>query len=129
MNVDGTGTRARLLKGSTYEERRHGRRMDNGWRSRSIGTASRSVKIPLGGGGPVPLVNQYSADPTWSPNGQFIVYLERVSGRTFPMKAIMRMACPATFQACYRRGAPGGSCFWGRRQTRFMKGDISHKDF
>jgi Tol biopolymer transport system component len=34
----------------------------------------RLFKIPVDGGTPVPLVQEYSIDPTWSPSGQFLVY-------------------------------------------------------
>ena len=34
----------------------------------------RLVRVPLDGGPPVPIVEGYSTDPSWSPDGRFLVY-------------------------------------------------------
>ena len=33
----------------------------------------RLFKIPVAGGTPVPLVEEYSIDPVWAPSGRFLV--------------------------------------------------------
>ena len=54
----------------------------------------RLFKIPVAGGAPVPLVQEYSIDPTWSPSGQFLVYSGADVGTTFPVKSVSADGAP-----------------------------------
>ncbi|MGO9803272.1 MAG: TolB family protein, partial [Steroidobacteraceae bacterium] len=47
-----------------------------------------------GGGPPVPLLSEYSIDPVWSPDGQFVVYSGAGAGVTFPLRAADRDGRP-----------------------------------
>jgi Tol biopolymer transport system component len=40
-----------------------------------------------GGGSPAPLMSEYSIDPVWSPDGQFLLYSGADVGVTFPLRA------------------------------------------
>jgi Tol biopolymer transport system component/DNA-binding winged helix-turn-helix (wHTH) protein len=44
--------------------------------------------VPLDGGSPIPIVDEYSIDPAWSPNGRFLVYRGAELGPSFPLKAV-----------------------------------------
>ena len=85
-------------------------------------------KIPIDKGVPAPLVMEYSTDPAWSPNGEFLVYSGADVGTTFPVKAVTSDGSPRQLpQLVLSRG--------GRRLVLltndilvFMKGDLFHKD-
>jgi hypothetical protein len=42
----------------------------------------------LDGGAPLVLVSEYSLDPTWSPDGQFLLYSGPDVGTTFVVRAV-----------------------------------------
>jgi Tol biopolymer transport system component/DNA-binding winged helix-turn-helix (wHTH) protein len=46
-------------------------------------------KVPLDGGEPIPLVDDYSIDPVWSPDGEWLMYRGTESGPSFSLKAVM----------------------------------------
>jgi serine/threonine protein kinase len=48
----------------------------------------RVFKIPIGGGGPIRLVDSVSSNPVWSPDGQFILYSGTPHARNAPLKAV-----------------------------------------
>jgi TolB protein len=48
----------------------------------------RVLKIPVGGGSPVLLVDSASSNPVWSPDGRFVVYSGTPRGRSVPLKAV-----------------------------------------
>ena len=54
----------------------------------------RLIQIPVGGGTPILLVNEYSIDPIWSPSGQFLVYSGADVGTTFSVKAVNADGAP-----------------------------------
>ena len=85
-------------------------------------------KIPVDGGTPIPLVKEYSTDPTWSPNGEFLVYSGADVGTTFPVKAVTADGTPRQLpQLVLSRGARR-LVFLSDDILVFMKGDLSHKD-
>ena len=47
----------------------------------------RLTRISVNGDAPVPLVSEYSINPVWSPDGQFLVYGGADVGTTFPLRA------------------------------------------
>lgn len=85
-------------------------------------------KIPLDGGAAVPLVKQYSTDPTWSPSGQFLVYSGDV-GRTFPVLAVDADGTPRDLPNLVLTRGARRLVFLREDTLVVMKGDISHKEF
>ena len=72
---------------------------------------TRVFLIPVDGGGPTRLLDTASYNPVWSPDGQFIVYSEPVSGSNMVVKAVTRtraavpmprMVVPYTWATPYR---------------------------
>ena len=47
----------------------------------------RLYSIPLNGSAPSQLISEYSVDPSWSPDGKFLVYSGADVGTTFPLRA------------------------------------------
>ena len=87
-------------------------------------------KIPVDGGTPVPLVKEYSLDPTWSPSGQFLVYSGADVGTTFPVKAVNADGTPHEFPALVLTRGERRLVFPGREDTLVvLMGDISYKEF
>jgi Tol biopolymer transport system component len=87
-------------------------------------------KIPVGGGPPLPLVNEYSIDPIWSPGGQFLVYSGADVGTTFSVKAVNADGTPhAMSTLILTRGARRLAFLAGEDELVILKGDISHKEF
>jgi len=55
---------------------------------------TRLVLIPADGGAPARLLDPASYNPLWSPDGQFIVYSEPMSGSNMAVKAVRRNGAP-----------------------------------
>jgi Tol biopolymer transport system component len=76
-----------------------------------------------------PLVREYSVDPVWSPDGDFVVYSGPDIGTTFPVKAATssggRHPLP---DLTLTRGARRLRFFERRRALVVLRGDIQHKD-
>jgi Tol biopolymer transport system component len=90
----------------------------------------RLFKVPLDGGTPILLVNEYSTDPTWSPSGRFIVYSGADVGTTFSVKAVNADGAPRPLpNLILTRGARRLAFLGGDTALVIMKGDISHKEF
>jgi dipeptidyl aminopeptidase/acylaminoacyl peptidase len=90
----------------------------------------RLFKIPLNGGTPILLVNEYATDPTWSPSGQFVVYSGADVGTTFSVKAVNADGAPRPLpHLILTRGARRLAFLGGDTALVIMKGDISHKEF
>jgi len=87
-------------------------------------------KVPVGGGTPILLVNEYSIDPTWSPSGQFLVYSSADVGTTFSVKAVNADGAAHPLpNLILTRGARRLAFLGGDDALVIMKGDISHKEF
>ena len=86
-------------------------------------------KIPVGGGAPVPLVKEYSTNPTWAPSGQFLVYSGADVGTTFSVKAVSADGTPRQLPKLTLTRGARRLAFLGDDTLLIMKGDVSHKDF
>jgi Tol biopolymer transport system component len=77
----------------------------------------------------VPLVQEYSLDPVWSPGGDFLVYSGADIGTTFAVKAVTADAnAYAIPNLTLSRGARRLRFFQGRRALVVMRGEIQHKN-
>ena len=128
MNADGTGTR----RVAEQLDVRGAPAWSPDGRTVAIGVNEHGephlFKIPLDGGTPVPLVKEYSTDPAWSPNGEFLVYSGADVGTTFSVKAITADGAPRQLpKILLSRGARRLMFLTGEILV-FMKGDLSHKD-
>ena len=85
-------------------------------------------KIPVDGGTPVRLVKEYSTDPTWSPNGEFLVYSGADVGTTFSVKAVTPDGNPRQLPKLVLSRGTRRLVFLNDGHLVFMKGDLSHKD-
>ena len=87
-------------------------------------------KIALDGGTPpVPLVRDYSTDPTWSPSGDFLVYSGADVGTMFPVKAVSADGSPRQLPKLVLARGARRIVFLREDVVVVMKGDISHKEF
>jgi Tol biopolymer transport system component len=89
----------------------------------------RLFKVPVAGGTPVPLVHEYSIDPTWSPSGQFLVYSGADVGTTFAVKAVSADGVPRQLPNLILTRGARRLAFLGEDALVILKGDISHKEF
>ena len=77
----------------------------------------------------VPLVQEYSVDPVWSPSGDFLVYSGADIGTTFAVKGVTAAGNPYPIpNLTLTRGARRLRFFHGRRALVVMRGEIQHKD-
>jgi hypothetical protein len=56
----------------------------------------RLFSVPLDGGSPSALLQEYSVDPVWSPDGEFVAFSGPDIGTTLEVKAVRPMAAPTT---------------------------------
>jgi Tol biopolymer transport system component/tRNA A-37 threonylcarbamoyl transferase component Bud32 len=89
----------------------------------------RLFKMPVAGGTPVPLVQEYSIDPTWSPSGQFLVYSGADVGTTFSVKGVSADGAPHSLPPLILTRGARRLAFIGDDTLVIMKGDVSHKEF
>ena len=89
----------------------------------------RLFSVPLNGSAPTPLVGEYSVDPTWSTNGDFVVFSGADIGTTFPVKAVDADAKPHRLPALtLTRGARRLVFMPGGRALVALRGEIGHKN-
>lgn len=89
----------------------------------------RLFRVPLDGGAPVPFVSEYSLDPAWSPNGDFVVFSGADIGTTFPVKAAKADASAYQLPALtLTRGARHLAFLPGGRSLVMLRGEIGHKN-
>jgi len=86
-------------------------------------------KIPVDGGAPVLLVEDYSTDPVWAPSGRFLVYSGADVGTTFPVKAVTADGAPHPLPSLTLTRGARRLAFKDEHTLVVMKGDISQKDF
>jgi Tol biopolymer transport system component len=94
------------------------------------GGEPRLTKIPVDGSAPLVLVSEYSLDPTWSPDGEFLLYSGPDVGTTFAVRAVAADGRPYPLPALILSRGARRVVFW--RDTRsvvVLRGDVSHKNF
>jgi Tol biopolymer transport system component len=85
-------------------------------------------RIPLEGA-PTPFIGAYSVDPTWSPDGQFVVYSGPDIGTKFEVKAATaESAAHPLPDLVLTRGARHLALLPGGRKLVFLQGEIQHKN-
>ncbi|HEY0704095.1 MAG TPA: hypothetical protein VGD60_15100 [Candidatus Acidoferrales bacterium] len=128
IHSDGTG--ARVVAGSLDLQG------DPAWApdGQSITSASNEngvphlMRLPLNGGAPSTLVQEYSVDPAWSPDGRFVIYSGADVGTTFSLRAVASdgSAHPLP-QLTLTRGARHVG-FEANGELVFLRGDLEHKN-
>jgi Tol biopolymer transport system component len=90
----------------------------------------RLMSIFLDNSPPSPLVSEYSIDPVWSPDGQFLIYSGADVGTTFPLRAVARDGRPYPIPTLIlTRGARRVAFFPDARSIVLLRGDVGHKNF
>jgi len=90
----------------------------------------RLMNISLDDSPPSPLVPEYSIDPVWSPDGQFLLYSGADVGTTFPLRAVARDGRPYPIPALMlTRGARRIAFGPDAHSIVLLRGDVGHKNF
>jgi Tol biopolymer transport system component len=90
----------------------------------------RLMSFPAAGGSPLPLVYEYSVDPAWSPDGQFLLYSGADVGMTFPLRAVEPDGRPYPLPPVMLSRGAHRVVFGPEPNTLLvMRGDFAHKDF
>ena len=85
--------------------------------------------VPLDGRPPTALIQEYSVDPTWSPDGRFVVYSGPDIGTTFSVKAVTGDGAPHPLPAMtLTRGARHIAFLPGGKSLVLLRGEIQHKN-
>ena len=86
-------------------------------------------RVPLDGSSPAVFVREYSTDPSWAPDGSFVLYSGPDIGTTFSVKAASADGSPHSLPALtLTRGARHLAFLSGSAAVVFLRGDIQHKD-
>jgi Tol biopolymer transport system component len=86
--------------------------------------------IPLNGSPPVQLVAEYSIDPVWSRDGQFLLYSGADLGTTFPVRAVTRDGRPYGVQTLILPRGARRIVFWREgAAVVVLRGELDHKEF
>jgi Tol biopolymer transport system component len=89
----------------------------------------RLFRIPLDGHAPTVFLQEYSTDPTWSPDGRFVVYSGPDIGTKFSVKAATAESAPHPLPALtLSRGSRHLAFLAGGPSLVLMRGEIQHKD-
>lgn len=129
MQVDGTNARivtdALDLQGSPAWDR-DGQSITSAANDHGV---PHLFRVPIGGGGPEPFVDEYSVDPAWAPDGQFVVYSGPDIGTTFSVKAVTTDAASHHLPALtLTRGARHLAFLPDGRELIYLHGEIQHKN-
>ncbi len=86
-------------------------------------------RIPLEGSSPTPLVSAYSVDPTWLPDGRFVIYSGPDVGTKFAVKAATAENASHPLPTLeLTRGARHLALLPGGQKLVFLQGEIQHKN-
>jgi Tol biopolymer transport system component len=90
----------------------------------------RLMNVFLDDSPPSQLVSEYSIDPVWSPDGEFLLYSGADVGTTFPLRAVARDGRPYPIPALMlTRGARRVVIRPDARSIVLLRGDVGHKNF
>ena len=90
----------------------------------------RLASIFLDGREPQLLVSEYSVDPTWSPDGKYLVYSGADVGTTFPLRASGPDGRTyAMASLILTRGARRVAFERGSGSLVILRGEVGHKNF
>jgi Tol biopolymer transport system component len=88
------------------------------------------ASIFLDGRAPQPLVSEYSLDPTWSPDGKYLVYSGADVGTTFPLRASGPDGRPYGMASLIlTRGARRVAFAQKTGSLVILRGEVGHKNF
>jgi Tol biopolymer transport system component len=94
------------------------------------GQGPQLFKIPVSGGAATMLVEEYSTDPVWSPDGRFLLYSGADVGTTFPVKGVAADGAPYTIpDLTLDRGARRLAFMPDGEAVVILRGNLSRKDF
>ncbi len=86
-------------------------------------------RVPLDGTSPTRLAYEYSIDPAWSPDGQFLFYSGPDIGASFSVKALATSAATHLHPSLtLTRGARHIAFFPGGKKLVLLRGEIKHKN-
>jgi Tol biopolymer transport system component len=86
-------------------------------------------RVPVDRGSAALFVQEYAVDPTWSPDGRFVVYSGPDIGTTFSVKAVTAEGAERPLPALtLTRGARHLTFLPGGRALVFLRGEIQHKN-
>jgi Tol biopolymer transport system component len=86
-------------------------------------------RVALDGQPPALFLPEYSVDPTWAPDGHFLVYSGPDIGTTFSLKAVTPEAIVRPLPALtLTRGARHLAILPGGRALVLLRGEIQHKN-
>jgi Tol biopolymer transport system component len=132
-NADGTGMRALAtglqVRGSPAWS------PDGKWLAISVDSAEgvRLYKFPVDGGEPVRLTDHHAMDPTWSPQGGFIVYAGEQVGPLFGLVAVTADGQPHALPSILLPRGAGRTVFFPSTDAAprllVRKGDLQTTEF
>jgi Tol biopolymer transport system component len=86
-------------------------------------------RVPVDDRPPVLFVREYSVDPAWAPDGQFVLYSGPDIGTTFSVKALTTVATTHPLPVLtLTRGARHLAFLPGGRKLVLLRGGIQHKN-
>jgi Tol biopolymer transport system component len=90
----------------------------------------RLVRVWLDGRAPTPLVGHHSVDPTWAPEGDWLLYSGPDVGTTFQVHAVGLDGKPRPFkELTLSRGARRIAFLRGQHALVLLRGEVTHKNF
>jgi Tol biopolymer transport system component len=93
------------------------------------GGVPRLVSVPLDGSPSMPIVEDYSTDPNWSPDGRFLVYSGAEVGPSFDVRAVTAAGLPLELPRIrLSRGARRIGVVDGGAALIVLRGEIGHGD-
>ena len=88
----------------------------------------RLFNVPLDSGSPAVLVDEYSLDPVWSPDGEFVAFSGPDIGTTFEVKAVKGNGSPFPLPALRLTRGARHLLVLPEHRLAVLRGDIGHKD-
>jgi Tol biopolymer transport system component len=84
--------------------------------------------VPVDGRPPTLFVQEHSADPTWAPDGRFVIYSGPDTGTTFSVKAAAADAAAYPLPALTLSRGDRRTFLPGGHALVFLRGEIQHKN-